>query len=193
MLANPAVPARPGILTQRAGAPTIAAPTAEASPFAVRPRMPWARHHLAFRGTRIFSALMLSWAGLILIGFGAFAVPAANELGRAEADPGLMSLLGTVAPLIWGLGIIHLVGAVGLARDRLTWGIRLVTWLLAAGGLVVAAGLVLVLAGRDPVALVHLGTPAGNGIGLLAWTLGLYALVGWGVRRVVTARQLSAA
>jgi hypothetical protein len=134
---------------------------------------------------------MLGWAGLILFAFGMFAVPAANDLGRGSVDPGLMHLLGTAAPFIWALGILHLIAAVGITREWPTWGFRLATWMLAAGVFAVAAGLVLAVAGRDPFGLTDPAAPSGaNGIALLAWTLGLYALVGWGLRRILTARQL---
>jgi hypothetical protein len=190
MLANTAVQARPGIFAGRPVAVTDAVPAAPATP---RPRAeaPWARRHLSFRGTRIFTGLMLGWAGLILFAFGMFAIPAANDLGRADVDPGLMALLGAAAPWIWALGILHVIAAVGVSRDRQTWGFRLAIWMLAIGVFAVAAGLVFALAGRDPFALADPASPSGaNGIALLTWTLGLYALAGWGIRRVVGARQL---
>ncbi len=194
MLTNTAVQAGPGIFAGRPAALTEAV-VAVAPPAGIvgRPRTPWAQRHLTFRGTRVFTALMLGWAGLVLFAFGAFAVPAANDLGRAETDGGLMSLLGSIAPLLWGLGVVHVVAAVGVARDRLTWGFGLAIWMLAIGTLVVAAGLVFALAGRDPFALADPASPsAANGTGLLIWMLGLYALAGWGVRRIVAARQLLA-
>jgi hypothetical protein len=191
MLTNTAVQAGPGILARRPAALTDAVAAVAPTGVVGRPRTPWAERHLTFRGTRVFTALMLAWVGLILFAFGAFAVPAANDLGRAKADAGLMSLLGSIAPLLWGLGVVHVVAAVGVARDRLTWGFGLAIWMLAIGALVVAAGLVFALAGRDPFALADPASPrAANGTGLLIWTLGLYALAGWGVRRIVAARQL---
>lgn len=190
MLANAAVQARPGIFAGRPVALTDAVPAAAIAPSA-RPQAPWARRHLSFRGTRIFTGLMLGWAGLILFAFGMFAIPAAHDLGRAGVDPGLMALLGSAAPWIWGLGILHAIAAIGVARDWRTWGFRLSIWLLAIGVLIVATGLVFAVAGRDPFALADPASPSeANGIALLAWTLGLYGLAGWGVRRIVAARQL---
>ena len=193
MLANTAVQARPGAFAGRSAARPAARPAAltrtvpvDGATFAVRPVAPWARGHLSFRGTRIFTGLMLGWVGFIMFAFGAFAVPAASDTRRAEVDAGLMALLGTVAPWLVALGITQLVAAVAIARDR-AWGLRAAQWLLAAGSLVVLGGLVFAVAGRDPFALTD---PAANGVALLAWTLGLYALVGWGVRRIVAARQL---
>jgi hypothetical protein len=182
---------RPTVLVRRSADVPSAVPAAP-SRYLVAPRAPWSRHHLSFRGTRIFTALMLGWVGLIVIAFGAFAVPAAHAAGRGEADAGLMSLLGSIAPALWAFGIVHLVAGVGILRDRASWGFGLATWLLVGGVLVITAAAVLTVAGRDAFALVAPTTSsAGTGIGLLAWTLGLYGLVGWGVRRIVVARELA--
>jgi hypothetical protein len=182
---------RPAILVRRPADVASAVPGAP-SRYLVAPRAPWSRHHLSFRGTRIFTALMLGWVGLILIAFGAFAVPAATAGGRGEADSGLLSLVGSIAPALWGFGIVHLVAGLGIVRDRASWGFGLATWLLVVGVLIITAGAVLTVAGRDAFALVAPTTAsAGTGIELLAWTLALYGLVGWGVRRIVVARELA--
>lgn len=191
MLANAAIQARPGVFAGRPAALTDVVPAAAAAAPAVAPRAPWARAHLSFRGTRLFSAIMLGWAGLVLFAFGMFAVPAAHDLGRGAVDPGLMSLLGTAAPFLWALGILHVVAALGMTREWQVWGFRLAMWMVAVGVFAVAAGLVFAVAGRDPFALVDPASPSGpDGIALLAWTLGVYALVGWGLRRILTARRL---
>lgn len=196
MLANTAALARPGIFAGRPAGLTDHVPStpetlvATGAPLAVRPAAPWIRGHRSFRGTRIFTGLMLGWAGLISFAFAAFAVPAANNLGRGEVDPGLMSLLGSVAPWLAAFGIAQVVISIGIARDR-AWGFRLGMWALAIGGLVVLSGLVFALAGRDPFSLTDPASPpAANGVALFAWTLALYALVGWGMRRILAARQL---
>jgi hypothetical protein len=169
----------------------VQAPAVATAPaYLVQPRAPWKRHHLSFRGTRILTALMLGWVGVIEFAFGIFAVPAANDLGRASLDAGLMSLLGTLAPFVWALGIAHVVAAYGVGLDR-AWGFRHATWLLSLGVLLIAGGLVFVVAGRDPFRLVDgAAAPAVNGLGLLGATLVLYAIAGWGVRRIVAARSL---
>lgn len=192
MFASPAIPARPGILVGRPAAEIEAVDAARAS-MRPRPTAPWGRGHLSFRGTRIFTGLMLGWAGLIVLSFGSLAVPAANDLGLASADPGLMHLLGSIAPWLAAFGIVQLVAGVGITRDR-GWGYRLGTWALAIGTFVVLAGTVLALAGRDPFAIADPASPpVANGVALFAWTLGLYGLVGWGVRRILAARALISA
>jgi hypothetical protein len=190
MLANTAIQARPGIFAGRPAALESVPVVPVAEPGVVTPRAPWRRGHLSFRGTRIFTSLMLGWAGLIVLGFAAFAVPAASALGRDEVDPGLMHLLGSIAPWLVAFGIVHVVAAVGIGRDR-EWGFRLGIWTLAGGTLVVLAGLVFAVAGRDAFSLTDpASSGAANGIALFAWTLALYALVGWGVRRILAARAL---
>ena len=191
MLANPAIPARRGFF---APATPDVVPQAEA--FAedrprvhVMPRAPWALGHRKFRGTRLLTAVALFWTGAILVAFGAMVVPAAQDAGRAELDKGLMSLLGTVAPWITALGIVTVIAAFGAARDR-RWWTGLATWVLAGGALVVLSAAVLAVAGRDPFAMSVAGSPAGQGLGILAWTLALLGIAAWGVRRVARAREL---
>ena len=188
MIATGTVQTYPGAFA--AGRPAALTTSTDQAP-APRPRTPWSRNHLSFRGTRIFTALMLGWAGLVLAAFGGVAVPAANDLGRASLDAGLMGLLGTLAPALVVLGVLHVVAAFGVGRDR-AWGFRLGVWMLAAGVLFVVGGLVFAVAGRDPFALADPASPAAaNGIALLAWTLGLYSLAGWGLGRVIAARGLA--
>jgi hypothetical protein len=191
MLANPAIPARPGFF---APATPDVVPQAEA--FAeerrvhVTPRAPWALGHRKLRGTRILTALALFWTGAILVAFGAMVVPAAHDAGRAAVDTGLMSLLGTAAPLITTLGIVTVIAAFGAARDR-RWWTALATWVLAGGALVVVSAAILAVAGRDPFAMSVSGSPAGQGLGILTWTLALLGIAAWGVRRVARARELA--
>ncbi len=191
MLASPAIPARRGLFAPAVPA-VVASDVAVAEDHPrvhVTPRAPWARGHRTFRGTRILTAAALTWSGAILVAFGAMVVPAAHDAGRA-ADRGLLELLGSVAPWIAGLGIVTLIAAVGAARDR-RWWTGLSTWVLAGGSLAVIAALVLAVAGRDPFALSAGGSPSGQGLGILVWTLALLGIAGWGVRRVARARELA--
>ena len=189
----PAIQPVPGFLAGRpAAAVAPRSVTVEASTeLPVGRHAGWASRHRTFRGTRIFTGLVLGWAGLILGSFGAFAVPAANALGRSAQDAGLMGLLGMVAPWLVVLGVFHVIAAVGIGRDR-PWGFRIATWMLAIGVFVVIAATIFTVAGRDPFLLADpASTPGANGAGLLAWTLGLYALTAWGMRRTLSARGLA--
>ena len=191
MLANPAIPARRGLFAP--AAPEVVSrdeAIAEDRPRVhVMPRAPWALGHRKLRGTRILTAIALFWSGAILVAFGSMVVPAAYDAGRGELDAGLMSLLGSFAPWITALGVANVIAAFGAARDR-RWWTALATWVLAGGALVVLAAAVLALAGRDPFAISVGGSPSGQGMGILAWTLALLGIAAWGVRRVARAREL---
>ena len=191
MLANPAIPARRGLFTP--AAPEVVSrdeARAEDRPRVhVVPRAPWALGHRKLRGTRILTAVALFWSGAILVAFGAMVVPAAHDAGRAQLDAGLMNLLGSVAPWLAALGIVNVIAAFGAARDR-RWWTTLATWVLAAGTFAVLAAVVLAVAGRDPFAISVAGSPSGQGLGILVWTLGLLGIAAWGVRRVARAREL---
>jgi hypothetical protein len=156
----------------------------------VTPRAPWSLGHRKFRGTRILTAAALFWTGAILVAFGAMVVPAAHDAGHAGLDQGLMSLLGTAAPWVTALGVVTVIAAFGAARDR-RWWTSLATWVLAGGALVVLAGAVLAVAGRDPFAMSVAASPSGQGLGILVWTLALLGIAAWGVRRVARARELA--
>jgi hypothetical protein len=188
MLANPALPAPRGLF-----APRIAdvQTHAEVVPQRVIPRSPWVRNHRTFRGTRILTAAVFFWAGAILVAFGALVTPAAHDLGRGDMDAGLMALLATIAPWVTLLGTANVVAAWGIARDR-GWWLRLALWVLAAGVFVVMAGAVFAVAGRDPFLLTDPApaSPAGQGLAILGWTLALYGVAAWGVRRIALARRL---
>jgi hypothetical protein len=145
--------------------------------------------HLAFRGTRILTALMLAWSGLIILSFGVLGLTTPRDVAGGAADPGLHAFLSSAAPWLVGLGVAHLVAAVGIGRDR-PWAYGVAMWMLAVGLIIVIAGLVAVIAGRDPFAIVD---PLGrdDGLGMMLVAVALYGIVGWGIRRIGDARRLA--
>jgi hypothetical protein len=144
------------------------------------------RAHLTFRGTRLLTGLILGFAGLVLLAFGALAVP--NALDRAATDPGLVSALGVLAPFLVVLGIVHLVAGYGVVRDR-SWGFTLGLWSVAFGTLAIVAGLVLAVSGRDAFAIANPAPSGpGQGLGILLWTLAWYAIAAGGLQRVIAGR-----
>ncbi|HKG55729.1 MAG TPA: hypothetical protein VKA85_00595 [Candidatus Limnocylindrales bacterium] len=144
--------------------------------------------HLTFRGTRLLTALILGFAGFVLIAFGGLAVPLSAELGGAAVDPGLMSALLGIAPLVVVLGIVHVIAAIGVARDR-RWGQRLALWMVALGTFATLAGIVFALAGRDPFAVANPARDASrDGLGILLWTLAWYGIAAGGVQRIIAGR-----
>ena len=145
---------------------------------------------VVFRGTRIFAAIVLGFAGVLFTSFGYLAATTPIEVGGGLADPDLHGLLATFAWPLIALGIAHMVAAIGVGRDR-TWGLRTALWAFSLGLLVVLASLVLTFAGRDPIAVLDpLARP--TGVGVLLWTLMWYGLLGWALRRVIEARRMLA-
>ena len=143
---------------------------------------------LVFRGSRIFAAIVLAFSGVLITAFGYLAATTPIEVGAGASDPNLYGLVTTFAWPLIVLGIVHIVAAVGVARDR-DWGFRLALWAFAFGLLVVLASLVLGLAGRDPIAVLD-PLARQTGVGVLLWTLMWYGLLGWSLRRVIEARRM---
>jgi hypothetical protein len=145
--------------------------------------------HLAFRGTRILTAIFLGWTGLIVLSFGLLGLTTPRETAGGSVDGGLYAFLNTIAPWLVGLGVAHLVAALGIGRDR-PWAYRLALWMLAVGLLLVLTALIAIVAGRDAFAIVD---PLGrrDGLGLFLVALALYGIVGWGIRRIGDARRLA--
>jgi hypothetical protein len=156
--------------------------------FPVVPVVRYRAPQTLFRGTRLLTGLVLGFAGLLAVGFAGVAVPVASALGLGRVDPGLMDALARLAPYLLVLGGLHLLAAVGVWRDR-AWGYRLATWMVALGVLATTAGLVVALAGRDPLAITDASASMpSEGVGILAWTLLWYGVAGWGIQRVLAAR-----
>jgi hypothetical protein len=147
------------------------------------------RPQTAFRGTRTLTGLVLGFAGLVAVAFGGVAVPLASAVGLGAVDRPFMDALTRLAPYLVVLGALHLVAAVGVWTDR-RYGYILGTWMVASGVLFATAGLVMALAGRDPFALTTQSASASpDGIGILLWTLAWYGVAGWGIQRIVIARE----
>ncbi len=147
------------------------------------------RPQTSFRGTRTLTGLVLGFAGLVAVAFGGIAVPLASALGMGALDRPLMDALTRLAPYLVVLGSLHLIAAVGVWADR-RYGYVLGTWMVASGVLFATGGLVMAIAGRDPFALAsRSATASADGIGILLWTLAWYGVAGWGIQRIVTARE----
>ena len=133
-----------------------------------RPPSPLPRHAYR-RGTRGFAAFVIGLAGFVVLGVGAVALP--NTPFDRVAMSWLISLSITY-------GIAHLVAAVGLIRRR-AWSASLTGYLAAIGIGVAAYGLLVTLTGLDPFSATS-SLPSdqarAEGIGLLVWMIGLWAL-----------------
>jgi hypothetical protein len=157
--------------------------------FPVFPVVRVRRPQTVFRGTRLLTGLVLAFAGTVALAFAGLAVPLAQAIAFGDVDRGLLAALSRIAPYVIVIGGIHLVAAVGIWADR-RWGYTLGTWMVAFGVLASMGGLVVAIAGRDPFAAVGGVGAAGDGIGILLWSLVWYGVAAWGIQRVVAAREL---
>ncbi len=133
-----------------------------------RPSSPLPRHANR-RGTRGFAAFVIGLAGFVVLGVGAVVLP------NTPFDRVAMSWL---IPLSVTFGIAHLVAAVGLIRRR-AWSASLTGYLAAIGIGVAAYGLLVTMTGLDPFGATS-SLPSdqarAEGVGLLLWMIGLWAL-----------------
>ena len=137
--------------------------------------------HAHRRGTRGFGAFVIGLAGFVVLGIGAVVLPS------LAFDRIAMSWL---IPLTVSFGIGHLVAAVGLIRARV-WAASLTGYLAAAGIGVAAYGLLVTMTGLDPFGATS-SLPSdqarAEGIGLLVWMAGLWALAARSANKAVAAR-----
>ena len=121
------------------------------------------------RGTRGFAAFVTGLAGMVVLAVGAVVLPA------TALDSLVLSWL---VPLAIAFGLAHLVAAYGLVRGR-AWSANLTGYLAAAGIGIAAYGLILTLTGADPfgaTSSLSPGTAWAEGLGLLIWMIGLWAV-----------------
>lgn len=121
------------------------------------------------RGTRGLAALVVTLAGLVILGVGTVALP------RAELDRIALSWL---IPLTIAFGAAHLVAAYGLLAGR-AWSRSLTGYLAAIGIGVAAYGLLVTLTGLDPfgaTSALPTDVARAQGVGLLVWMIGLWAI-----------------
>jgi hypothetical protein len=81
--------------------------------------------------------------------------------------------------------VLHFAALVGVARGR-DWGRNLAVFVAELGGGLAILGGVALLVGTRPF-----GPDTGSGVGLVAWTAGVYALLGISAGRVPALARLS--
>lgn len=127
-----------------------------------------------YRGSRLAASFLLVLTGGPAIALAAFVLP------------GLVGGAGWVlVPLAAVAAAAHLVALVGIARNR-GWGRGLALGLAEIGGGLAIVGLVVAATGAPVLGAVRPET-----IGFLAWTVGLYALLGIAAGRVPDLAVLS--
>jgi hypothetical protein len=126
-----------------------------------------------YRGSRLAASFLLVLTGSAATAIGVGAMPA------------------MVGPNAWPLvflaiafGIAHFVALFGIARAR-EWGRTLAVTIAEIGGGISFATLFAIALGANPFAASPLGDEAlANGTGLVAWSLGMYLLLGVTAGRV---------
>lgn len=137
--------------------------------------------HAHRRGSRAFGAFLIGLAGFVVFGVGAVVLPSITF------DRLAMSWL---IPLTVVFGIAHFVAAVGLIRRR-AWSANLTGYVAAAGLGLAAYGLLVTLTGLDPfgaTSTLPSDRARAEGLGLLIWMAGLWALAARFARAVVATR-----
>jgi hypothetical protein len=123
-----------------------------------------------YRGSRLAASFLLMLTGFAALALGAFVVPAATPSAGAWF----------LAPLVVVFAMAHFVALVGLVRGR-EWARDVAMSIAeAGGGLAIAAGIAIVL-GANPFGApgaVSAAAERAQEVGLAAWLVALYALLG---------------
>lgn len=140
--------------------------TFEAPQPTMQPALPRYAHR---RGSRGFAVFLTGLAGFVVLGIGAVVLPTTT----LERVP-----MAWLVPASIVFGLAHFVAAFGLIKRR-AWSATLVGYLAAIGVGVAAYGLLVTLTGLDPFGATSSlpGDQArAEGLGLLLWMIGLWAL-----------------
>jgi hypothetical protein len=128
-----------------------------------------------YRGSRLAASFLLVLTGFAASAAALFVVPPAVGEGAGRwAIP---------ASLVFAIG--HWAALVGVARGR-DWGRNLAVFVAELGGGLAILGGIVLLVGARPF-----GPAAATGPGLVAWTAGVYALLGISAGRVPVLARLS--
>ena len=128
-----------------------------------------------FRGSRLAASFLLFLTGLIATATALFVVPPA--VGR--------SVGWWLVPIAITGAILHFVALVGVARGR-DWGRNLGVFIAELGGGIAFLGAIALLVGARPF-----GADSATGLGLVAWTVAMYALLGIAAGRVPVVARLT--
>ena len=128
-----------------------------------------------FRGSRLAASFLLFLTGLVAAATALFIVPPA--VGRGVA-------WWLVPAAIFG-AVLHFAALVGVARGR-DWGRNLAVFIAEFGGGVAFLGGIALVVGARPF-----GSDGGTGLGLVAWTVAMYTLLGIAAGRVPVVARLT--
>ena len=128
-----------------------------------------------YRGSRLAACFLLVLTGLASTAVALFVLPPAVADG-----PGRW-----LVPLAIVYAILHGAALVGLARMR-DWGRNVAVFVAELGGGLAILGAVAVVTGAQPF-----GADAATGVGFLAWSAGVYAVLGIAAGRVPVVARLT--
>jgi hypothetical protein len=128
-----------------------------------------------YRGSRLAASFLLVLTGSATLAVAGFVLPAQVRAGGAW----------WLVPLAITAGILHFAALVGIVRGR-DWGRTLAVLIAESGGGLAILGAVALLTGAHPF-----GSSDGTGLGLLAWSLGVYALLGIAAGRIPVLARLT--
>ena len=123
-----------------------------------------------YRGSRLAASFLLLLTGSAVTALGLAVLPGAIGSG----GPWIL------VPVVITFGIAHFVALVGIARGR-EWARQLALTIAEAGGGLAIAALFAMLLGANPLPG---STARADGVGLVAWQLGLYVLVALSAGRI---------
>lgn len=129
-----------------------------------------------YRGSRLAASFLLLLTGSAVTAVGLGVLP------RAIGPDGVWMLV----PLVVGFGIVHFVALFGIARGR-AWGREIAVSVAEAGGGIAIASMFALLLGADPFSATSSlpeTTARANGLGLVLWTVTMYALLGLSAGRI---------
>ncbi len=130
-----------------------------------------------YRGSRLAASFLLFLTGFAVLAVGFTVIPA------VAVRPGSAWVL---VPLVIAFGVVHLVALVGLVRGR-SWARDLAVSIAeAGGGIAIAAGIALALGANLiwSTSTLPADVARAEAAGLVAWFVGLYALLGISAGRI---------
>jgi hypothetical protein len=125
-----------------------------------------------YRGSRLAASFLLFLTGSAVLAIALFVLPTAVRAGAAW----------WIVPIGITAGILHFAALVGISRGR-DWARTLAVVIAESGGGVAILGGVALLTGAHPF-----GSSSATGLGLLAWSVGVYALLGIAAGRIPAGR-----
>lgn len=129
-----------------------------------------------YRGSRLAASFLLLLTGSAVMALGVAVLP------RAIGPGGAWILVPTVV----AFGVAHFVALAGVARGR-GWGRQLAVTTAEIGGGIAIASLVALVLGANPL----MATGRADGLGFVAWMIGMYALLGVSAGRTRLAAGLA--